>query len=151
MELSGILYTASTWAIPILVAITFHEAAHAYAAWKLGDDTAFRLGRVTFNPLKHVDPFGTVLVPTLLLLFKAPFLFGWATPVPRACGTVSAYRPSAGALPSTWCRSGSGMPSSPRPLSTRMLSARRNRASQPGYGNGAAQKGSFMSASGSPA
>ncbi len=62
MELSGILYTASTWAIPILVAITLHEAAHAYAAWKLGDDTAFRLGRVTLNPLKHVDHFGIVIV-----------------------------------------------------------------------------------------
>ena len=92
MELSGFLYTASTWAIPILVAITFHEAAHAYAAWKLGDDTAFRLGRVTFNPLKHVDPFGTVLVPTLLLLFKAPFLFGWAKPVPVAFGHLSRPR-----------------------------------------------------------
>lgn len=92
MELSGFLYTASTWAIPILVAITFHEAAHAYAAWKLGDDTAFRLGRVTFNPLKHVDPFGTVLVPALLLLFKAPFLFGWAKPVPVAFGHLSRPR-----------------------------------------------------------
>jgi Zn-dependent protease len=92
LELSGFLYTASTWAIPILVAITFHEAAHAYAAWKLGDDTAFRLGRVTFNPLKHVDPFGTVLVPALLLLFKAPFLFGWAKPVPVAFGHLSRPR-----------------------------------------------------------
>jgi Zn-dependent protease len=92
LELSGILYTASTWAIPILVAITFHEAAHAYAAWKLGDDTAFRLGRVTLNPLKHVDPFGTVLVPALLLLFKAPFLFGWAKPVPVAFGHLSRPR-----------------------------------------------------------
>jgi Zn-dependent protease len=64
------------------MAITFHEAAHAYAAWKLGDDTAFRLGRVTFNPLKHVDPFGTILLPALLFLTKAPFLFGWAKPVP---------------------------------------------------------------------
>src|SRR5215210_5938897 len=92
LELSGFLYTASTWAIPILVAITFHEAAHAYAAWKLGDDTAFRLGRVTLNPLKHVDPFGTVLVPTLLLVFKAPFLFGWAKPVPVAFGHLSRPR-----------------------------------------------------------
>ncbi len=92
MELSGILYTASTWAIPILVAITLHEAAHAYAAWKLGDDTAFRMGRVTFNPLKHIDPFGTVLVPALLLLSKAPFLFGWAKPVPVAFGHLSRPR-----------------------------------------------------------
>ena len=66
----------------MLIAITFHEAAHAYAAWRLGDDTAFLQGRVTFNPLKHVDPFGTVLLPALLLFMRAPFLFGWAKPVP---------------------------------------------------------------------
>ena len=81
-DLSGVLYSASTWVVPILIAITFHEAAHAYAAWKLGDDTAFRLGRVTFNPLKHIDAFGTILLPALLFLTKAPFLFGWAKPVP---------------------------------------------------------------------
>jgi Zn-dependent protease len=67
------LYTASTWIAPILIAITFHEAAHAFTAWKLGDDTACRLGRVTFNPLKHVDPFRTILLPALLFLTKAPF------------------------------------------------------------------------------
>lgn len=82
MEIGGILYTASTWVIPVLLAITLHEAAHAYAAWKLGDDTAYSQGRVTFNPLKHVDPFGTVLLPALLLFMRAPFLFGWAKPVP---------------------------------------------------------------------
>jgi Zn-dependent protease len=82
LDLPGIIYTASTWVIPVLMAITLHEAAHAYTAWKLGDDTAFRLGRVTFNPLKHIDPFGTILLPALLLLTKAPFLFGWAKPVP---------------------------------------------------------------------
>ena len=81
---ADIIYTASTWVAPILMAITLHEAAHAYAAWKLGDDTAFRLGRVTSNPLKHVDLFGTVLLPALLFLTKAPFLFGWAKPVPVA-------------------------------------------------------------------
>jgi Zn-dependent protease len=84
LDLSDTIYTASTWIVPILIAITFHEAAHAYAAWKLGDETAHRLGRVTFNPLKHVDPFGTVLLPALLFLTKAPFLFGWAKPVPVA-------------------------------------------------------------------
>ncbi|MXQ10272.1 site-2 protease family protein [Microvirga makkahensis] len=78
------MYTALTWIVPILIAITFHEAAHAFAAWRLGDDTARRLGRVTFNPLKHVDPFGTILLPALLFLTKAPFLFGWAKPVPVA-------------------------------------------------------------------
>ncbi len=82
MDIAGLLYTGSTWIVPVLIAITFHEAAHAYAAWRLGDDTAFLQGRVTFNPLKHVDPFGTVLLPALLLFMRAPFLFGWAKPVP---------------------------------------------------------------------
>ena len=84
MNLPDTIYTASTWIVPILIAITFHEAAHAFAAWRLGDDTAHRLGRVTFNPLKHVDPFGTILLPAMLFLTKAPFLFGWAKPVPVA-------------------------------------------------------------------
>ena len=88
MDLPGTIYSASTWIVPILFAITFHEAAHAFAAWRLGDDTAHRLGRVTFNPLKHVDPFGTILLPALLFLSKAPFLFGWAKPVPVAFGRL---------------------------------------------------------------
>jgi hypothetical protein len=73
LNLPDIIYPASTWIVPVLIAITFHEAPHAYAAWKLGDDTAFHLGRVTFNPLKHVDPFGTILLPALLFLTDAPF------------------------------------------------------------------------------
>jgi Zn-dependent protease len=88
LNLPDAIHTASTWVIPILIAITFHEAAHAYAAWKLGDDTAHRLGRVTVNPLKHVDLFGTILLPALLVLTKAPFLFGWAKPVPVAIGRL---------------------------------------------------------------
>ncbi len=76
------LYQASVWVLPALLAITLHEAAHGWAAWKLGDDTAYREGRVTFNPFRHVDPFGTVLLPAMLLLMRAPFLFGWAKPVP---------------------------------------------------------------------
>lgn len=88
MDFPGTIYSASTWIVPILIAITFHEAAHAYAAWKLGDDTAHRLGRVTFNPLKHVDLFGTILLPALLFLTKAPFLFGWAKPVPVVFGRL---------------------------------------------------------------
>ncbi|MCH8112049.1 MAG: site-2 protease family protein [Proteobacteria bacterium] len=72
----------STWVIPILVAITLHEAAHAYVAWKLGDDTAHQLGRVTFNPFRHIDPFGTILLPALLIFVRAPFLIGYAKPVP---------------------------------------------------------------------
>jgi Zn-dependent protease len=76
------LYTASTWILPLVIAITFHEAAHAFVAHHFGDDTAWKLGRVSFNPLKHVDPFGTVLLPAMLLLSHSPFLFGYAKPVP---------------------------------------------------------------------
>src|SRR6476661_5038110 len=75
------LYTASTWVVPI-IAITFHEASHGYVARLCGDDTAWRLGRVSLNPLKHIDPFGTILLPALLLLMRSPFLFGYAKPVP---------------------------------------------------------------------
>lgn len=70
------------WAIPVLFAITVHEAAHGFVAQRFGDDTAARAGRLSLNPIRHVDPVGTLLVPALLLLFKAPFLFGWARPVP---------------------------------------------------------------------
>ena len=76
------LYRLSTWIIPLVVAITFHEAAHGYVARLLGDDTASRSGRVSFNPLRHIDPFGTILLPGLLMLSHAPFLFGYAKPVP---------------------------------------------------------------------
>jgi Zn-dependent protease len=77
-----VLYQISIWAIPALIAITFHEASHGYVAHLLGDDTAWRLGRVSFNPLVHIDPFGTVLLPGMLLLLRSPFLFGYAKPVP---------------------------------------------------------------------
>ncbi|MYE59388.1 MAG: site-2 protease family protein [Alphaproteobacteria bacterium] len=76
------LYQLSVWALPLLLAVGCHEAAHGWAAWKLGDDTARRLGRVTLNPVRHIDPFGTVLLPGLLLLSGAPFLIGYAKPVP---------------------------------------------------------------------
>jgi Zn-dependent protease len=76
------LYAISTWIIPIIIAITFHEAAHGFVARLCGDDTAWRLGRVSFNPLKHVDPFGTIFLPAILLLTRSPFLFGYAKPVP---------------------------------------------------------------------
>jgi Zn-dependent protease len=79
---STTLYGASTWILPVLIAITFHEAAHAFVAYHLGDETAWKLGRVSFNPLKHIDPFGTVLLPAMLLLSHSPFLFGYAKPVP---------------------------------------------------------------------
>ena len=76
------IYLVTTWAIPVIVAITFHEAAHGFVAHVLGDDTAWRLGRVSFNPAKHIDPVGTILLPGMLLLLRAPFLFGYAKPVP---------------------------------------------------------------------
>jgi Zn-dependent protease len=76
------LYAISVWVLPLLIAITFHEAAHAFVADKLGDSTARQLGRVSFNPLKHIDPFGTVILPAVLLLSHTPFLFGYAKPVP---------------------------------------------------------------------
>ena len=76
------IYLATIWIIPVLIAITFHEAAHGFVAHMLGDDTAWRLGRVSFNPLKHVDPVGTILLPGILLLTRSPFLFGYAKPVP---------------------------------------------------------------------
>ena len=76
------LYDVSVWVLPLLIAITFHEAAHAFVAYRLGDNTAKELGRVSFNPLKHIDPFGTVILPGVLLLSHSPFLFGYAKPVP---------------------------------------------------------------------
>ncbi len=79
---SNIIYLATIWVIPVIIAITFHEAAHGFVAHLLGDDTAWRLGRVSFNPLKHIDPVGTILLPGILLLMRAPFLFGYAKPVP---------------------------------------------------------------------
>lgn len=81
-ELATTIYTASTWVIPVLLAITLHEAAHGFVAHHCGDDTAWRLGRVTLNPFKHIDPFGTVLLPGLLFMLHSPFLFGYAKPVP---------------------------------------------------------------------
>jgi Zn-dependent protease len=76
------LYDVSVWVLPLVFAITFHEAAHAFMARQLGDNTAWELGRVTFNPLKHIDPFGTLILPAILLLARSPFLFGYAKPVP---------------------------------------------------------------------
>ena len=79
-----IAYVASTWVLPAVLAITLHEAAHGFAAWWLGDDTAWNLGRVTVNPLKHIDPFGTFILPALLIASPLPFVFGYAKPVPVA-------------------------------------------------------------------
>jgi Zn-dependent protease len=76
------LYTLSIWVIPLVIAITFHEAAHGFVAYQFGDDTAWKLGRVSFNPIRHIDPFGTLLLPAMLLFAHSPFLFGYAKPVP---------------------------------------------------------------------
>ncbi|QDP25598.1 site-2 protease family protein [Bradyrhizobium cosmicum] len=75
-------YDLSVWVLPLLLAITFHEAAHAFVAHRLGDNTAWQLGRDSFNPLRHVDPFGTLILPAMLLFAHSPFLFGYAKPVP---------------------------------------------------------------------
>jgi Zn-dependent protease len=81
--LAATLYEASTWIFPVVIAVTFHEAAHGFAALRFGDDTALRARRLTLNPLNHVDPFGTILLPALLLLGSGGrFLFGYAKPVP---------------------------------------------------------------------
>jgi Zn-dependent protease len=76
------LYGLSVWVLPVIIAITFHEAAHGFVAHALGDNTAYDRGRVSFNPLKHIDPFGTLILPAMLLLAHSPFLFGYAKPVP---------------------------------------------------------------------
>ena len=70
------------WILPILVAVIFHEVAHGVVANVLGDDTAKRAGRLTLNPIKHIDPIGTVILPLLLVISNSGFLFGWAKPVP---------------------------------------------------------------------
>ena len=80
---NAIAFTASIWILPALFAITLHEAAHGWVAWRLGDDTARALGRVSFNPLRHIDPFGTVLMPAVLLFASGGrMMFGFAKPVP---------------------------------------------------------------------
>lgn len=80
--MDGIVGTLLTSLLPLVVALTVHEAAHGYVAERLGDDTARRLGRVTLNPIRHVDPVGSIVLPGLLYLSNAPFLFGYAKPVP---------------------------------------------------------------------
>src|SRR5258705_12207267 len=81
-QLPNMLYLASIWVIPVVIAVTFHEAAHGFVARFLGDETAWKLGRVSLNPIKHIDPGGTIVLPGFLLLLGSPFLFGYAKPVP---------------------------------------------------------------------
>ncbi|MBA3563605.1 MAG: site-2 protease family protein [Gammaproteobacteria bacterium] len=81
MSLESFARALAVWAIPVLFAITLHEASHGYVARRYGDRTAEMLGRVTLNPIKHIDPIGTVLVPAVMLFFSG-FIFGWAKPVP---------------------------------------------------------------------
>jgi Zn-dependent protease len=83
------LYQASTWVLPVVIAVTFHEAAHGFVAHHFGDNTAWQAGRVTFNPFKHIDQFGTIILPALLILIRSPFLFGYAKPVPVNFGRLN--------------------------------------------------------------
>ena len=78
---SETLYTIAVWAVPVLLAITLHEAAHGWMANRLGDPTARTLGRISLNPLRHIDPIGTVVLPLMLLMLSG-FVIGWAKPVP---------------------------------------------------------------------
>jgi Zn-dependent protease len=86
-SLAATIYQASTWVLPVVFAVTFHEAAHGYIALCFGDDTALRARRLTFNPLNHIDPFGTIVLPALLFLTSG-FLFGYAKPVPVNFGRL---------------------------------------------------------------
>ncbi|MDA3869649.1 MAG: site-2 protease family protein [Gammaproteobacteria bacterium] len=78
---SEVIYAIAVWAVPVLFAITLHEAAHGWVANKLGDPTARELGRITLNPIRHIDPIGTIVVPLALLMLSG-FIIGWAKPVP---------------------------------------------------------------------
>lgn len=88
MDINAIIQTLSVMALPLLLGVTLHEAGHAYAAYYLGDDTAAKAGRLSLNPLVHIDPVGTLLMPGFLLLMGAPFLFGYAKPVPVNVGRL---------------------------------------------------------------
>ena len=82
MNFAAIMQNLAIWALPVLFAIVLHEVAHGWVADRLGDPTARWMGRLTLNPIKHIDPVGTLLIPALLLFFGSPFLFGYAKPVP---------------------------------------------------------------------
>jgi len=86
--MESLVQTITVYAIPVLLAITLHEAAHGYVARLFGDDTAHIAGRITLNPLKHIDPIGTIAVPLVILLVTKGMLFGWAKPVPVSVGRL---------------------------------------------------------------
>lgn len=88
MDIAQLIQTIAIYALPVLFAITVHEAAHGYAARYFGDDTAWALGRVTLNPLKHIDPFGTILLPLMLVVVGSPIILGAAKPVPVRFGNL---------------------------------------------------------------
>jgi Zn-dependent protease len=88
LDLAHTIQVIALYALPVIFAITIHEAAHGYAARYFGDDTAWKMGRVTLNPLKHIDPFGTILLPLALILMSSPFIFGAAKPVPVRFGNL---------------------------------------------------------------
>lgn len=89
MDIAHLIQTVAIYALPVLFAITVHEAAHGYAARHFGDNTAYMMGRVTLNPLKHIDPVGTILMPLLLYFATSgAFLFGYAKPVPVRFGNL---------------------------------------------------------------
>ena len=89
MDIAHLIQTVAIYALPVLFAITVHEAAHGYAARHFGDKTAWMLGRVTLNPVKHIDPVGTILMPLMLyFLTSGAFLFGYAKPVPVRFGNL---------------------------------------------------------------
>ena len=89
MNIDAIIQGISIWALPVLLAIVLHEVAHGWVADRLGDNTARFMGRLTLNPLKHIDPIGTVLIPIVLLVAGSPFLFGYAKPVPINFGKLN--------------------------------------------------------------
>lgn len=89
MDIPNLIQTVALYALPVLFAITIHEAAHGYAARFFGDNTAYALGRITLNPLKHIDPMGTIAMPLLLYFATSgAFLFGYAKPVPVQFGNL---------------------------------------------------------------
>jgi len=88
MDIPGMVQTLAIAALPVIFAITLHEAAHGYAARYFGDPTAWLAGRISLNPLRHIELFGTILLPVLLFVVGSPFLFGWAKPVPVDFGRL---------------------------------------------------------------